>query len=111
MLERAAEMVRAQPRQIGKRRERNVIGDMLLDIGGQSLLLPARKAATADRSAECGVTVDANELMPQHNAERFGVLPGHRARVLDQRLQLESSLPEITIVKEQSRLELDLLEP
>src|SRR4030088_3755722 len=41
----------------------------------------------------------------------FGVLPLHRARVLDQRLELESGLPEIAIVKEQARLELDLVEP
>jgi hypothetical protein len=35
----------------------------------------------------------------------------HRARILDLRLELESGLPEIAIVKEQARLELDLAEP
>src|SRR4030081_1785708 len=41
----------------------------------------------------------------------FGVLPLHRARILDQRFELESGRPEIAIVKEQARLELDLAEP
>src|ERR1700704_5708857 len=41
----------------------------------------------------------------------FGVLPLHRARVLDQRFELESGPPETAIVKEQARLELDLAEP
>jgi hypothetical protein len=37
-------------------------------------------------------------------------LPVHRARVLDLQLELESGLPEIAIVKEQARLEFDLVE-
>src|ERR1700704_1380945 len=41
----------------------------------------------------------------------FGVLPLHRAPVLDQRFELESGPPETAIVKEQARLELDLAEP
>jgi hypothetical protein len=90
---------------------RDVVGDMLLDISGHPLLLPARKAATADRPAVSTVTVDANEFVRQHDAERFGVLPVHRARVLDLRLKLERGLQEIAIVKEQPRLELDLVEP
>src|SRR5882762_5715773 len=110
-LERAGEMVRAQPRQFGEGGERDVVGDMLLDIGGHPLLLPGRKAATTDRLAERSATVDANELVRQRDAERFGVLPVHRARVLDLRLELESGLPECAIVKEQARLELDLAEP
>src|SRR6266436_9889735 len=111
MLERPRKMVATEPRQFGEGRERDVVGDMLLDIGRHPLPLPGRKAATTDRSAESTVIVDANELVSQHDAERFGVLPGHRARVLDLRLELESGLPEIAIVKEQSRLEFDLLEP
>jgi hypothetical protein len=47
----------------------------------------------------------------QHDAERFGILRLHRAAILDERLELESGLPEIAIVKEQARLELDLTEP
>src|SRR5882757_5049713 len=104
-------MVRAQLRQLGKGRKRDVVGDVLLDIGGHPLLLPGRKAATTDRLAERSATVYANELVRQRDAERFGVLPVHRARVLDLRLELESGLPEVAIVKEQARLELDLAEP
>src|SRR5882757_2372272 len=100
-----------EPRQFGEGGERDVVGDMLLDISGHPLLLPARKAATIDRLAACSTTVDANQLVHQRDAERFGVLPVHRARVLDLRLQLESGLQEIAIVKEQARLELDLVEP
>src|ERR1700752_4002581 len=110
-LERAGEMIWTEPHQLGQRRERNIVGDMLLDIGGHPLLLPARKAATTDRLVELCVTVDSNELMRQHDAERFGVLPMHGVRVLDHRLELESGLPEIAIVKEQARLEIDLLKP
>src|SRR5712671_3413848 len=110
-LERPGEMEGTEPRQFGEGGERDVVGDMLLDISGHPLLLPARKAATADRSAACSLTVDANELVRQHDAERFGILPLHRARVLDQQLELESGLPETAIVKEQARLEFDLAEP
>src|SRR5258705_616244 len=110
-LERAAEMVRAQPYQFGHGRERDVVGNVLLDIGRHTLLVPMREAATADGPAACRVTVDPYEFVRQRDTERFGVLPGHRARVFDQRLELESGLPERTIVKEQARLELDLAEP
>src|SRR3979490_2515438 len=41
----------------------------------------------------------------------FGVLPLHRARVLDQRFEMESGPPKTAIVKEQAGLELDLAEP
>src|SRR5713101_1080571 len=111
MLERPRKMVGTEPRQLGAGRERDVVGAMLLDIGRRPLLLPGRKAATTNRPADSTVTGDANEFVSQHDAERFGVLPLHRARALDQRLELESGLPEIAIVKEQSRLELDLVEP
>src|ERR1700687_1864951 len=84
---------------------------MLLDIGGHPLLLPACKTASIYRPTEYSVSVHASELVRQHDSERFGVLPVHRARVLDQPLELESALPEIAIVKEQARLELDLAEP
>src|SRR6202165_2847814 len=104
-------MVRAEPRHFGKGRERNVVGDMLLDIGGYALLLPARQAATADSPAACGVAVDANELVRQYDAERFGVLPVHRARVFGLRLELECGLPEVAIEKEQARLALDFGKP
>src|SRR5712671_5886993 len=106
-LERPGEMEGTEPRQFGEGGERDVAGDMLLDIGGHPILLPGRKAATIDRLAACSATVDANELVRQHDAERFGVLPLPRARVLDQRIELEGGLPEVAIVKEQTRLELD----
>src|SRR5882724_2571447 len=111
MLERPGEMVGTELRQLGEGRERDVVGDTLLDIRRHLVLLPGRKAATTDWPADCAVTIEANELMRQHDAEGFGVLRLHRARILDQRLQLESGLPEISIVKEQARLELDLDEP
>src|SRR5260370_7761164 len=104
-------MVRAQPRQLGEGRERDVIGNTFLDIRRHSLLLPTRKAATTDRPSESSAIVDANEFVRQHDAECFGVLPVHRARVLDLRLKLENGLPETAIVKEQARLEFDLAEP
>src|SRR6266702_4568347 len=104
-------MIWTELRQLGQRRERNIVGDMLLDIGGHPLLLPGSKAATTDRLVGFRATVDANELMCQHYAERFGVLPMRRVRVIDHRLELESGLPEIPIVKEQARLEFDLLKP
>src|ERR1700738_5260434 len=110
-LERPGKMVRAQPHEFGKGRERDLGGDMLIDKGGDPLLLPTRKAATTDRPARCSFAVDANEFVRQHDAERFGVLPLHRAGVVDQRLELESGLPETAIVKEQARLEFNLAEP
>src|SRR3954447_4419297 len=110
LLERPAEMERAQSRQSGEGRERDVVGDVLLDIGGHPLLLPARKAAAPGGPSGRSVTIDANDFMRQGDAKHFAVLPGHRVRVRNQRLQLESGLPEIAIEEEQSRLEFDLLE-
>src|SRR5260370_21315214 len=104
-------MIRTEPRQVSEGREQDIVGDMLLDIGGHPLLLPAGKAAATNRLATCTVTIDAYELVRQHDAERFGVLPVHRTRVLDLRLELKSGLPEIAIVEEQTRLELDLVKP
>src|SRR3981189_1907002 len=104
-------MVRAQSRQLGEVREANVVGNTFLYILRHSFLLPARKTAAADRPAACSVTVDANEFVRQHDAKRLSVLPVHRAGFLDLRLELESGLPEIAIVKEQARLEPDLAEP
>ena len=52
-------MVRTQPCQLGQRQERDVVGNMLLDIVGHTLLLPTCQAATTDRPAENGVTADA----------------------------------------------------
>src|ERR1700688_4208055 len=84
---------------------------MLLDIGGDLLSLPTRQTATADRRASGRVTVDANQFVGQQDAERLGVSAVDRARVLHQRLELESDLPQVTIVKEQARPELDLAKP
>src|ERR1700751_2922109 len=104
-------MIWTKPRPPRDDPKRNVVGDVLLDLGDHPLLLPGRKAATTDRLVEFRITVDANELIRQHDAQRFGVLPMHRVLVLDHRLELESGLPEIAIVKEQPWLEFDLLKP
>src|SRR5260370_25614081 len=111
MLERRAELSRHAPPQPGGGRGGDLCGNLLLEKGATSFLLPARKPAMTDRPLESSVTVDANELVGQRDDERLGVLPGHRARVIDLRLELESGLPEIAIVKEKARLELDLAEP
>src|SRR5271156_1482728 len=92
MLERPREMIRTESRQPGERRERDVIRDMFLDIGRHPLLLPACKAATVGRPT-VRITIDADELVRQRDAKRLGVLPVHRASVLDLRLELESGLP------------------
>ena len=60
-LERPGEMARAEPRQFGQRRKRDVVGNMLLDVGGHSLLLPTGKAAATDQPTS--VPVDANQLV------------------------------------------------
>jgi hypothetical protein len=104
-------MVRAQPRQFGKGRELDIVGDMLLDIGGHPLLLPTRKAAPVDWRVKGRIAVDANEFVRQQDAERLGVSPVYPGRILDQRLELESDLPKTTVVKEQAWLELDLAKP
>src|SRR5580700_9756812 len=90
MLERPREMIRTELHQPGERREGDVVRDMFLDIGSHPLLLPACKAASADRPAVSSITVDPCELVRQHDAKRLGVLPEHRAPVLDLRLELES---------------------
>src|ERR1700686_1263525 len=104
-------MARAYPCQPGEGRERDVVGDMLLDIGSDLPLLPGRQTATADRRASGRVAVDANQFVRQQDAERLGVSLVYRTRVLHQRLELERDLPQVTIVKEQAGLELDLAKP
>src|SRR5258708_30120244 len=98
-LERPREMIRTEPRQVSEGREQDIVGDMLLDIGGHPLLLPARQAATTKGPPTCTVTIDAYELVRQHHAERFGGLPLNRTRALDLGLELEGGLPEIAIVE------------
>jgi hypothetical protein len=65
--------------------------------------LPAFAAkCTIDQLVARKPTVDANEFVRQHDAQRFGVLPGHQARILDL-LELESDLPEIALFNPNAR--------
>src|SRR6266850_7226091 len=49
LLEGPAEIVRAQANQLGERGERYLLGEMLLDIGGDDTLLPRREPAPNGR--------------------------------------------------------------
>src|ERR1700704_5984712 len=90
-LERAGEMVRAQPRQFGEGGERDVVGDMLLDIGGHPLLPPR---LTGSRSAAPPLMRMSScvSAMPSASAYCLCIAPGFSTcdlslRAVSQRLR------------------------
>jgi hypothetical protein len=86
LLERPAEMVRAQASELGEGGERDLVGEMLLDITCDSALLPAGEP-TPDRRLDVGRTgTETHKFVGEHDAERFTVKPIDRPGPFDQGL-------------------------
>src|SRR5882757_6999305 len=99
-------MIGAQSDNVGQRRQRNIFWKMLLDVLCDFLLLPACEAAANDvLFSNSAVTVEAQELVHQHDAEGFGVLLLSEPRLLRLRLELHCGFPQILVEKEQPWLE------
>src|SRR5262249_33826804 len=80
---------------------------MLFDILRQLLLLPVREPSARVRRERRGILVHARELMRQGDAQRFDIGLLGSTRILQLRLQLQRSFPDIDIEKEQAWLEFD----
>src|SRR6516164_8265554 len=80
---------------------------MLFDILPQLLLLPVREASARVRRERRSILVHARELMRQGDTQRFDIGLLRSTRILQLRLQLQRSFPDIDIEKEQAWLEFD----
>ena len=102
LLERPAEMVRAQASVLGEGGERDLVGDMLLDIARGGALLPASEA-TSDWNLDASPTrTKTHKFMGEHDAERFAIEPIDGLGTFDQGLQLDRDVPQPLVFEEQS---------
>src|SRR5262249_46070662 len=100
LLEYPREMTRAETNEVRQRGQRYPLVDMFLDIGRDDPLLPGRQA-TPDWRLNADPAAETHELMDQQVAEGFKIEPVSRCEIVDQRLQLESSVPERCIIEKQ----------
>ena len=105
LLERPAEMVGAQPRELGQGRKRDLLREVILDVGRDGALLPGREPAPDRGSATAAALIEAHELMRQHGAEGFAIEPIVLLRVFDQGLELDGHVPQGGVFEEQARRE------
>ncbi len=104
-------MIGAQAHDLGQCRERGLVLEVLVDVAGDLLLLPAGEAAADDGLlVDRAAAVEAQELVHQHDAQRLGVLPMRGTGPLRLRLELAGSLPQIAVEEVQLRLEHSLRE-
>lgn len=93
LLECPAEMVRAQVSELGEGSERDLVGDMLLDIARDSALLPAGDPSP-DRRRNVGPTrTETYEFVGEHDSERFAVKLIDGPGSFDQGLQSDRDVP------------------
>ncbi len=101
LLERTAEIVGAQPHETRQRRERNVVGEMLLDIARGNSLLPRREPAARRRLPARCVGAEAHDLMRQYDTECVEIRAIVGGCSFDETLQLERSAPQRLILEQQ----------
>src|ERR1700736_3263343 len=106
LLERPAEIIGTQTNESREGLERDLLGEVLLDKGVDDPLLPAGEtAARGSRFDPASARIDAHQLVRQHDTKSFEIGPIVRARALEQLHQLERSIPERGILKEQPWLQ------
>src|SRR4249920_3625139 len=95
-------MVRAELDQPRQRRQRDLLGEMLLDVLRQLVLLPAGQPAAQLVRRQRAAVVHARKLMRERDAERLDVSALRPARI-ELRLELDDGRPEIGVEEEQAR--------
>src|SRR5262249_36956694 len=73
LLKGAGKMERAELRQFGQRRQRDVLGKMLIDVLHQLLLLPVGEPTVKARYKRRDTLVHTHELVCQCDTERFDI--------------------------------------
>ena len=82
MFEGAAKIVGAEIDELRQDMEWYRFGKVLFDVGGDDALLPNSQAAPRRRLAAAKIALHAQELMRDHDGERFTIALGFAA-VLD----------------------------
>src|SRR3982074_66146 len=93
LLERPAEIVRAQPNETRERGERYLLREMFLDIGGDDPLLPAREAAPHRSFDWTDPGVETHEFVRQDDTKGFEIESIVGAGTLDLLPQLDRRIP------------------
>src|SRR3954447_5661240 len=93
LLERAAEIVRAQTNETRERGEWYLLGKMFLDIRGGDPLLPAREAAPHRSFHRTDPGVETHELVCQDETESLDIESIVGAGTLDPLTQLDRRIP------------------
>src|SRR5262245_28398799 len=101
LLEGSAEVVRTQTSKLRERAERNLLGQVLLDVGGDDPLLPGGEGPSNLAVAARHPAIEAHELMQEDDAEGLGIRTAFPCQALDRSLKLECRLPKRRIFEEQ----------
>ena len=73
LLEGPAEIMGAQPNKLREGRQRDLVGQVLFDIGGDDPLLPRSDPASVLRSDAGSPAIQTCEFMHEQEAERFKI--------------------------------------
>src|SRR5258708_33182405 len=95
--EGTTKMVWTEANQPRHSRERYLLGEMFLDVGGDHALLPGSEATPRRNFDTRRPGIETNKLVRQHGAEGFKIRTVTGACTLDQFLELESSGPQCCI--------------
>src|SRR5947209_13122487 len=108
LFKRAAKVVRAQPREAGQHRERNLLGQVLVDISGYHPLLPGGEATPHRRFAARGSAIQSNQFVHQEDAKSFDIETVLGAARVDRLPQFRGSAPDGRILEQKPRCEGDI---
>ena len=100
LLESATEIIRAQPHQLRERRERNLLGQMFVDVPGHDALLPRGEPAAEMHLRTRGAAIETDQFVDQNDPERLDIKPAFDARRLDRLLDLRGRAPDRWILEE-----------
>src|SRR5262245_1715900 len=105
LLEGAGEMAGAQACQSGELAQRDIPGDVRLDVFGKASLLPASKPAARCLPQGSVVAIEPHELMGQYHAQGVHVAALGQLGIFRLCLELARGLPQVLVQEEEARLE------
>src|SRR5690349_11125445 len=112
VLEGAGKMEWAQPRDLGERRERHVLREVLLDEFRDPMALPSRKPAAVIIRVElaaCLTSIETKKLVGKQDAQGFCILLPPDSRLAAALVpELRCDGPQTGVAEIQARLELGL---